>query len=441
MKRLLAAFALGVFLSASFAASAETDASVIAELTQLRAQVAALLQRVEQLEQSQPAPATAGAVAPAASTQAVESRVAAIEATNDRQTDQLAQSLAASGAMDWARRIRWKGDLRYRHEQFDVEGAVSDRVRHRLRARFGLDAKVSDSITVGLQIATNEGRDSRSTNSTLDGASQQEEIGLDLAYVDWAPRTGMLVTLGKQKQPWFKAGTSLFFDSDVNPEGAAFLYGGKTGLFARAWGFWLEEAAAGADSNVLGGQLGYAFDNGLTMAAGYWDYGAIQDQQALLFAGSPAGNSTYAAAGDCIGAGVLRCYVYDYNVAVADLEWIGTLGSRSLALFGSYMENFDPDELNTGYNFGFLYGKASDPHSWEFGVLYQDVERDAQLGAFLDADFADGATQGKGVVLSGAWVPVKNVNLRATWYINDRGYDTPTEADYERLQLDLNYKF
>jgi hypothetical protein len=441
MKKLLAAAALGVVLSAPVAASAATDAAVLAELERLRGQVAALLQRVEQLEQSQPAPATHGAAASADSARGLESRLAAIDETNDRQTDQLAQNLVSSGAMDWARRIRWKGDLRYRHEQFDVEGAASDRVRHRLRGRFGLDAKVSDSIAVGFQIATGEGRDARSTNSTLDSANQHEEIGLDLAYVDWTPRTGMLVTLGKQKQPWFKAGNSLFFDGDVNPEGAAFLYGGKTGLFARAWGYWLEEMSAGADSNVLGGQLGYAFGNGLTVAAGYWDYGAIQDQPALAFSGSPAGNSTYAAAADCVAAGVLRCYTYDYNIAVADLQWAGTLGSRPLTLFGGYMENFDPDELNTGYNFGFLYGKASDPHTWEFGVTYQDVERDAQLSAFLDSDFADGATQGRGVVLSGAWAPVKNVNLKATYYINDRNYDTPTEADYERLQLDLNYKF
>lgn len=441
MRKSLASIALGACLSAPFAASAETGAALRAELERLRGQVEALLQRVEQLEQAQPGAGAAGAGAPPGSAQAIESRLAAIEEANDRQADLLAQDLAASGAMDWARRIRWKGDLRYRHEQFDIEGAASDRVRHRLRGRFGLDAKVSDSIAVGLQIATSEGRDSRSTNSTLDAASQQEEIGLDLAYVDWAPRAGMLLTLGKQKQPWFKAGNSLFFDSDVNPEGAAFLYGGRTGLFARAWGYWLEEMAAGADSNVLGGQLGFAFGNGLTVAAGYWDYGAIQDQPALLFSGTPAGNSSYAAGADCAGAGVVRCYVYDYNVAIADLQWAGALGARPLTLFGSYMENFDPDELNTGYNFGFLYGKASDPRSWEFGILYQDVERDAQLGAFLDADFADGATQGRGVALSGAWVPVKNVNLRATWYVNDRNYDTPAEADYERLQLDLNYKF
>jgi hypothetical protein len=101
----------------------------------------------------------------------------------------------------------------------------------------------------------------------------------------------------------------------------------------------------------------------------------------------------------------------------------------------------DPGTLNTGYNLGFLLGKAADPRSWEFGVMYEDIERDAQLAAFLDSDFADGRTQGKGYVLQGAWAPVKNVTMKATWFLNDRDYDTPAEAEYRRLQLDLNYKF
>jgi hypothetical protein len=112
-----------------------------------------------------------------------------------------------------------------------------------------------------------------------------------------------------------------------------------------------------------------------------------------------------------------------------------------LLLFGGYMENMDPDELNTGYNLGFLLGKSSDPGSWEFGALYQDVERDSQFAGFYESDFADGLTQGKGVLLQSAWTPVKNVTIKAWYFINDRNYDTPTETDYKRLQLDLNYKF
>ena len=61
--------------------------------------------------------------------------------------------------------------------------------------------------------------------------------------------------------------------------------------------------------------------------------------------------------------------------------------------------------------------------------------------AFLDSDFADGRTQGKGYVLQGSWAPVKNMMMKATYFLNDRDYDTAAEVDYKRLQLDLNYKF
>ncbi len=436
MKSRMTAATLGMVLCAPVAGQAATAGDNQAEIEQLKELVTTLLARVEQLERaSAPVAAVGSGSAP------VEDRLAAVEETNERQTDQIAQGMASASAMDWARNIKWKGDLRYRHEQFNIEGTSPDRVRHRIRARLGMEARLSSTLATGFQIATGEGRDSRSTNSTLDSANQNEEIGLDLAYVAWKPRDDVLVTLGKQKQPWFKAGGSLFFDGDVNPEGGAIQYGGKTGFFASAWGYWLEEMAAAADSNLFGAQVGYAFDNGLTLAAGYWDYGAVKDQPILVFSGSPAGNSTYTGDGNCLGSGATRCYVYDYNIAMFDAQWVGRLGSRPITLFGGYLENFDPDQLNNGFNLGFLYGKASDPGSWEFGLMYQDVERDAQMGAFLDSDFADGITQGKGVQLQGAWAPARNMTIKATYFINDRNYDTPTEADYERLQLDLNYKF
>jgi len=345
--------------------------------------------------------------------------------------------------MDWARNIKWKGDFRYRHEQLDIEGVTSDRVRHRIRGRLGLEAKLSSTLLAGFEIATADIFDARSTNSTLDDGNARKTVGLNLGYVDWRPREGMLFTVGKQKQPWTKAGYSLFFDGDVNPEGVAFQYGGKTGPFAKGWGLWLDEASAGADGNLVGAQLGYVFGGGLTLAAGYWDYGAIQDQPILPFTGSPAGNSSYTASAACAASptGTTRCYTYDYNIAVADVQWSGRVGAVPIMLFGSYIENMDPSTLNTGYQLGFMLGKAADPHTWEFGALYEELERDAQFSAFVDSDFADGLTQGRGYAVQGTWAPVKNMNLKATYFINDRNYETASEVEYKRLQFDLNYKF
>lgn len=443
MKNRIAAATLGMVLSAPLAGHAETAGASQSEVEQLKAQVAMLLQRVEQLERGQLTSVPPPAAPPAVASPPVEERLAAAEETNDRQTDQIAQGLASTSAMDWARNIKWKGDIRYRHEQFDIEGTTSDRVRHRIRARLGMEAKISSTLLAGFQIATGEDRDARSNNTTLDTANENKEISLSRAYVDWMPRHDMLVTIGKQRQPWFKAGNSLFFDGDVEPEGVAFLYGDATGPFARAWGYWLEEQSSAADSNLFGAQLGYAFDNGLVLAAGYWDYGAIKDQPILSFVGTPAGNSRYSSDSSCNPSptGLSSCYTYDYDIVIADAQWTGRAGRLPLMLFGGYMENLDPERLNTAYNLGFLLGKASDAGSWEFGALYQEVEQDAQLGAMYDSDFAGGLTQGRGAQLHGAWAPVRNMNIKATYFINDRSYDTASEADYERLQLDLNYKF
>jgi hypothetical protein len=427
MRAQITAVALGLSLSAIGIGLPATAAAEATEIEALQQQVAALLQRVAELERT-----VAGGTA-------LTERVAAVEATNDRQTDQLAQGLAASTAAGWARNVRWKGDVRYRHEQFDIEGVESDRIRHRIRARLGLDAKLSDTLAAGFQIATGESGNPRSSNATLDDASLGKQILLDLAYVDWRPRPDMLLTAGKQKQPWFRAGTSMFFDNDANPEGLAFQYGGTSGPFAKAWGFWLDERAAAADATVIGAQAGYAFTQGVTVAAGFWDYAAVQGEPLLGFSGSPAGNSSYTGS-DC-GPGALKCYTYDYDVVVLDAQWAGRAGQRPLVLFGGYLENLRAEHESDGFNLGFVFGRAADPGSWEAGALYQDVGRDAQFGALYESDFADGLTQGRGLVLHGAWVPAKNVNLRATYFYNERSYDTAAEADYRRLQLDLNLKF
>ena len=82
--------------------------------------------------------------------------------------------------------------------------------------------------------------------------------------------------------------------------------------------------------------------------------------------------------------------------------------------------------------------KQGDTMEWLRADFHLD---DAQFAAIVDSDFADGLTQGRGYVLQGAWAPIKNMTMKATYFINDRNYDTTSEVDYKRLQLDLNYKF
>src|SRR5690606_17547758 len=99
------------------------------EVSELKAAVQALQKRIETLE------------AQAKST----------EETNDRQTDQIAQ--ARTNVPGWVPNFTLKGDLRYRNENIDQQYAVA-RNRDRIRVRAGFVAKVNDTVTSELQLAS-----------------------------------------------------------------------------------------------------------------------------------------------------------------------------------------------------------------------------------------------------------------------------------------------
>ena len=142
MRNIITASALGLVLTApglAVAATADQDRAEIEALKQQVAILPALLARIEQLEKSN---AALQGQAPAAAA-ALETRVAAVEESNDKQSDQLAQGMAS----EWARNIKWKGDLRYRQEIFEVEGIQSNRDRQRIRARLGMEARLSGTLT------------------------------------------------------------------------------------------------------------------------------------------------------------------------------------------------------------------------------------------------------------------------------------------------------
>jgi prefoldin subunit 5 len=122
---------------------------------------------------------------------------------------------------DWAAKIKFKGDLRYRHEMITQDREVSgsaedaaDRTRHRIRARVALDAKVTDNSNVVVQLATG-GTDPRSSNQTLGDNSSRKSVGVDLAYAEYRfmPGAAASLTGGRvdQRSALLGAAESLFF--------------------------------------------------------------------------------------------------------------------------------------------------------------------------------------------------------------------------------------
>jgi Skp family chaperone for outer membrane proteins len=435
-----------------------------ADLAELRRVLQQVNQRLDALEQ-QNQTLKAQNEQLEAKNKELETKGKALEETNDRQTDALAQISSRTKGMDWASRVAWKGDFRYRHEYIDPEEAVNDQTRQRIRVRFGLTAKINDTINATLQLATNGGNnDPRSTNQTLGSGWDRKGIAVDLAYADWAPAKGLNVQLGKMPYPFQRVG-SYFWDGDITPEGGAVKYANGP-FFGSAFGYWLSESSTMSDSNVFGAQIGLKGDLGpvkLTGAVMYYDLGAVQNEVTAIIAPSvmapavcPAGqlNNTFFASSTNGNTTINRgdnCarLLNDFEIYEVLGQAEFGLGKIPLVVFANYAENTAADDFSTAYAAGFTVGRAANPMSWEFGYVYQKTEKDSLFGQFVDSDFGGGITDVDGSVFKIAYVPAKNWTLNGTYFLNSRFNDVPitvagapkTGLDYDRYQIDFNVKF
>jgi len=453
---LASAVAATLALAAPQAFAEAKGAATKAEVQAIEAQMQALAERLNRLE---------------AANTALQSENDQLKAVVDRREAEIdylksqTSALREEGAMaaneiskvkgaDWATKIKFKGDLRLREEIIQTERVVggkaedaADRNRPRYRARFGLEAKVTDNVKVGMQIASG-GIEPRSSNQTFGVANTRKEIGLDLAYVDWRFANGANLVAGKVKYPFWRPGQSLFFDGDVNPEGLAVSFD-RGMFFGTAYGWMIQEnynsnpSGNNADTILLGAQFGakFALFGGETrVAAHYYDLGGGQYSNPFfgsssVTTGAPFGNST-------CPQGNIQVLCYDYNVGMLSAEMGFTVGELPMSLWADYAQNFASDvKYDTAYGFGATLGKASNPRTWEVGLFYQSMDKDALFAQFIDSDWNDGNTDGDGFGIKAGYAPVKNVTLNATYYNNTRNKDVGTELDYQRLQLDVNYKF
>ncbi|MBM0105050.1 putative porin [Steroidobacter sp. S1-65] len=447
MKNLVLAVALATVL---FTVSMGARAASSNELAEIRQQLEALIQRVDKLEQENNALKAENENLKATDEKLqAQSEYLKAEARGLRkETAQQAVEVGKVKGADWASKVAITGDLRYRYEAISDETLNSsglqtaDRYRDRIRARLNATVEATDSITLGIGMATAENGDPRSSNQSLNDVFSRKSLDLDLAYFDWEfSQWGHLIG-GKMKQPFVKPGQSLFWDNDINPEGLAVNF--KSGMwFGTAYNYWINEESGPentrtADTLLYGLQIGTRLPLGassLMLAAHYYDLSAGQGR-APFFADNPNGNSVTAD----------NELIYDYQVVNLSAEYSAMLGELPMQLWADVAQNQDPDELDTAWSAGVLFGKASNYRTWELGTFYQVIEKDALFAQLIDSDFAAGVSDAEGWVLRAGYAPVRNSLINATYFLNKRNVDAPNRAgqrdvDYQRLQLDFSVKF
>jgi hypothetical protein len=403
------------------------------ELAQIRLQLQSLMQRVDRLEAEND------------ELEAENSRLKSQAERVGRQLDVQSNELARAAdtpvpvaAAGWSDRVELEGDVRYRHQRSDDESAGARREEDLLRARILLEAEVNERITAGIGIATSSAPGNpRGGNVQLDGAFSRKSLYLDFAYFDWNVAGNAHLIGGKMKMPFARPAQSMFWDSDINPEGLAVTY--RIGSsFASAWSFWVEEdvpagtAGTDDDTRMYGLQLGHRAHIGrddLLIAASYYDLSAAKGRRPF-YNGNASGNSL-TPAGDL---------AYDFQVVGLMAQYDTSLGHAPLQVWADLAKNLDA-RYDTAYAMGMVVGKASSPGTWESGLSYQLIEKDAFFAQLIDADFGGGQSDSRGWVLRSGYAPLPNWVLNATYVKSHRNHDVGTRQGFDRLMLDFTTRF
>ncbi len=166
---------------------------------------------------------------------------------------------------DLTNRFRFGGDVRVRYENF-FQGipeppGFNPRHRERIRARLGVEGKLTEDFTGGVYLATGALTDPTSTNETLTNVFERKTVGWDRGWITFQPRNAkwLQLTGGKFAYTWIR--TPNTFDNDLNPEG----FSEKLSFDVRnpvvrnvtftGMQLFFNESSGGADTFAAGGQF------------------------------------------------------------------------------------------------------------------------------------------------------------------------------------------
>ena len=353
-------------------------------------------------------------------------------------------------AAGWAESTRLTGDMRVRQETIDVDGEPDftgsrNKDRQRIRARLGAFTKINPEVETGIQVASGNGADRRSTNENMDNYFDKKAVWLDLAYINYNPVAvpGLKTFAGKMKQPWMSMG-DVIWDGDINPEGVAAGYTKKNGTttFFGSGGYYVLKDAVDSEGFEIENDLalyqlqgGVAFDVSdsarWTLGASVYDFN--NDKYGSTSSFRANGNTT-----DKFGLGEI----------FTQLDVIGL--PLPLSLYGQYVQNYEARDMaatttdDSDEDTAYLFGLRTNIAGVAFDYNYRDVDANGVVGGFTDSDFAVGYTNSSGHKLKLKYDFMKNFSIGATYFMAESDAASSQKlkgVDADTLHVDLEAKF
>lgn len=278
------------------------------------------------------------------------------------------------------------GDIRLRYESNFAGRGARNRNRFVLRARLRGTYAMSNALSVGAQLATGDPDDPNSSDVTLSNFNDDLAVSLDQIWLR-AKFGSAQMTVGKVPLPFKR--TDMVWDGDVHPEGLSATYSSDiaSAVSVRTAGlyFIIDENIGGADSFMIGGQLGVAVkvDPMLLIDAsvGYYDYrlksvlgGDVGDFRSNRFTNGR--------------------YLSDFDLVdlIASASW-ARLGARwPINLTANYVRNLGATTTaNDGMSINLTTGRLTQRRDWRIGYGYAKIGVDGVFAAFSEDNTALGS--------------------------------------------------
>ena len=371
-----------------------------------------------------------------------------------------------------------------------------DRDRQRLRARLGITAKVADTVTAGLRLATGSAADRVSTNQTLGQNFNRYQFLLDRAFIKIDATEWASISAGRIANPWFS--TDLVWSDNLNFEGVAATLRLPASPTATVLPFstigWFPVRESGGprrQRSIAGLQLGaqWEWSAATRLRFGLAQYGfqgfeghVDKDYDAVTGPGRSYGQYEYEAglrqrgntlfltnSPEELRAGLPpdrsrwgQASRFRPLVATAAAEF-SHFAPLVIGLTGELVRNqaYDRQEVidRTGVYiddarvFGaqlrgsFGAAQVRNLHDWQLNLGYRWLGSDAVPDAFVDSDLGGGGTNLRGVVIGLSYGLARDTAL-ALRYLSAKSISSPTVQPaaknryaVDSLQVDLNARF
>jgi polyhydroxyalkanoate synthesis regulator phasin len=357
------------------------------------------------------------------------------------------------------------------------------------RLRFGLDAKLGNSLTLDFRVASGS-TSPVSANQELGTYDQRWFVGVDRAALRWNPisSSGMQeldLRFGRFDNP-FVTYNELVWDVDVDFEGlsatyALDLFPGNNGsarsrtVFVTAGAFPLQtlgqlsDVFSAVDSKwlygfQLGGEVPYGDQHRVRVTGAYYDFvditGALNPQNSTInnFTAPTymqKGNTVWDISNSTDPTVNLFALAGKYREVDVNGLWdVAGFGANRVLLGADYVKNIGWSEQQVfdltgqtvkprtvGWEVGLEVGRTTlvAAGQWRAFLSYKTIERDAVVDAFTDSDFHLGGTDARGYIVGFDLGLSKNAGLRLR-YLSANAIDGPP-LGIDAFQIDLTGRY